>query len=125
MANSLVLGGSWTLTNGTIRSVGTISDTINISGANFIANTQNITTASYSALDTGSLSDIRAAYFANLDATASITLATDSAGTNKIAVLWPSDTVLWSWSGSNQSLYAKGSNNNGTTVALNYLITES
>lgn len=125
MANSLVLNGSWTLTNNTIRNVGTIADTITINGANFVANTQNITTASYSPLDTGSLSDIRAAYFVNNDLTASITIAADSAGTNKLAILWPSDTVLWSWSGSNQPLYAKGSTNSGTTVALQYIITEN
>ena len=128
MANQVISNGTFTLATGTIRSVGTVATTINLVGTNYVATVQNITASAYQALDTSSLSDIRAGYFANNDISASIIIAWDNAGSKQVMILQPDDSVSWTFSGSAAAnpMWAKSvSPADGKQAALEYILTES
>lgn len=123
MANTFTVNGSATLTTDGARSVGTLANNITLSGSNGVFQSQNVNSASWSALDTGSLIDLRMGWFFNTDLTASVTVATGSGGQNTLFTLWPDDSIVVSWSGSNPTLYAKSAGN--SPVVLQYILTES
>lgn len=122
MGNQIISSGTFTVTSNTIRSIGTVSDTISTVSTAFVSETQQISTSSLSPLVTSSLSDLRMGYFTNNDATASVTLYSGSA---PISILVAGDTTILGFSGSNPALYAKGTNNSGTTVPLQYILCSS
>ena len=122
MGNQIVSSGTFTVVSNTIRSVGTVSDTITANSYAFVAETQQISTSSLTPLLTSSLTDVRLGYFTNTDLTASITLYS---GSYPISVLPPGDTNIVGYSGSLPALYAKATNNSGTTVPLQYIISSS
>ena len=123
MANTWTLNGSVTLNSLNSKLVGPINQAITINGSNGVWQSQNVTTGSWIGLDTGSLTDLRYAWFTNTDVSSSILIATGSAGQNQIAIIQPSDDYLLPWSGS-LPLYAKAIGSNGTVV-LQYILTES
>lgn len=126
MANQAIINGTFTLNSGTLRSVGTVATTITLAGTNYVANIQNVTGSAFTALDTSSLADVRAGYFANNDISASIIIAFDNAGTKPIAILLPDDSMTWTYSGSiaASSLWAKAVNVT-TSASLEYILCES
>lgn len=124
MANQIISTGTVQVNSSTLRLITDMSFSQTISGSNAVGKTENITTASYQGLDTASLSDIRWFAASNEDSTGSISIASDSSGTNQIAYLSPGDSFLMPWSGS-RSLYAKAFNTTLSSSLLQYVITES
>lgn len=127
MANSIVNNGTVTVTTSTLRLITDTAFSITLSGSNTVGTVDNITTQSYQALNTSSLSDIRYIIASNEDLTGSISIATDSAGTNQISYLAPGDSAVIPWSGSAASttLYAKAFKTAGSSSLLQYVICES
>lgn len=125
MANTFTLNGSATLTLDSARVVGNMSNALSLSGSNGAFVSQNISTSSWSGLDTSSLSDFRYGWFYNNNDTASITIATSSAGANVLINLQPYDVAVLSWSGSVLPLFAKASSGATGSVILQYIVTES
>jgi hypothetical protein len=128
MANQAIINGTVTIAVDNGRDVGTIATTVTMNGENYISTIQNITSSAYQALNTSSLGDIHGGYFSNNDISASVIIATDSAGTNKVVILYPLSETSWAYSGSIASvpLYAKSVNpSNGQYAALQYMLFES
>ena len=126
MANTLTFNGTFTPTFGSLRPVASIATSITLSGSNFIANTLNVTSSAYTPLATSSLSDLRYAFFANNDATASIIVAFDTSGTKTLTVIPPDESAVIPYSSSiaAASLYAKAVGSTGSVV-LDYILLES
>jgi hypothetical protein len=127
MANSIVNNGTVTVTTSTLRLITDTAFNITLSGSNAVGTVDNITTQSYQALNTSSLSDVRYIIASNEDLTGSISIATDSAGTNQISYLAPGDSAVIPWSGSagSTTLYAKAFKTTASSSLLQYVICES
>jgi hypothetical protein len=125
MANTFTLNGSATLTLDNARVVGNLGNTITLSGSNGAFLSANIATSSWTGLDTSSLSDFRYGWFYNNNDTASIAIATGSAGANVLFRLQPYDVAVISWTGSVLPLYASATSGPTGSVVLQYILTES
>jgi hypothetical protein len=100
MANIKIIGSptvSQVLDGGT-NSI-TLTLDISTTGSNGISTAANVGT-SWQTVDTGSCADIRMIVISN-QSTSSVQVATDAAGTNKIATAWAEDVAMIPWSGSN------------------------
>ena len=122
MANTISINGSFSLTSGASRAVGTLTDSLTLTGSNYTATGQNILSGSWSPLSTGSLNDFRYSFFQNADLTSSITIATGSGGQNVLAYLNPEDVYVLPWSGSVvPTLFAKATTNDSLLI---YIVSE-
>jgi hypothetical protein len=99
--------------------------TVNYSktGSNSVSYTRLIDNATYQALTTSSLNDVRYMYFAN-NGTGSMTIYRDGSGANTLTTLQPNDHSVIAWSGSigGCPLWAKAHN---SASILYYIITEA
>lgn len=128
MANQVIINGTLSIIVGNVRDVGTIATTFSMSGSNYVSTLQDITASAYQALDTSSLSNVKGGYFSNNDVSASIIVATDSSGTNKVVIVSPLAETTWAYSGSIASvpLWAKSvSPANNQTAELQYMLFEA
>lgn len=124
MSNKITSTGTITINTSTLRLINDTSFTLTLSGSNAVGAVDNITTQSYQALSTSSLSDVRYLIASNEDLTGSISIATDNAGTNQIGYLAPGDSLVTPWSGS-MTLYAKAFKTTASSSLLQYSIVES
>ena len=104
MAYTIQCNGTFTATIGNPINI-PLSINVYVTGSNDKRVTQPVATGTWQALDTSSLSNVR--YFvADNISTASIAIATDSAGTKLIGTLQPNDNIVTPWTGS-MSLYVQ------------------
>lgn len=76
MSQQYTVSGQIVVTNNNLRNIITLSENVSTTGSNSIANTANIPTgSSWTLLPSGSNTDFRFGYFANLDNSASIYIA--------------------------------------------------
>jgi len=93
-----------------------------MTGSNATWTVSNLTANTWQSLDTGSLSNLRYAAFDNIG-TASVYIATGSAGGNLLAKLLPNDNLVLPWDGlTNPTLYAYAS---GSMSILMYFVAEA
>ena len=125
MAYTLQIQGSISLlTNNQNKNQYFLNDSLTLAGTTYVDETPNITGSAWYACKTGSLSNTKVAYFYNNDNSASITIATGSAGQNVLGILTPGDSMLFRWNGlTNVPLYAQP--NGSRSVSLTYFITSS
>lgn len=129
MADQIKSSGTFTVTiNGNVASMtGDLTLAVNKTGSNAVAEVKNITSGSWQALSTSSLSDVRYMYFSN-EGSGSIIVANDAAGTKVISMLRTYDHSQIAWSGSiaNTPLYANiSAESPGTSSVLYYILAES
>jgi len=124
MSQSLTIGGTITLVNNNLRTLLNLTDTITTTSSNSITNNANINTSSWQVLDQGSNSNLRYAFFTNLDATSSCLIAMNTTATSSYsALLQPGDVCIMPNSGST-ILYAKATGSN-PTIVLQYVATSA
>lgn len=127
MSDTIRNSGTFTVTiNGTVSSFnGDCTLSVTKVGSNATADVKNVTSGSWQALTTASLSDLRYMYFAN-EGTGSIIIAVDSAGAKPIATLQPNDHAIIPWSASiaAASLYANVPMYTSSSL-LYYILTEA
>jgi hypothetical protein len=124
MSQNIVIGGSITLVNNNLRTVIALSDQFTTTGSNSISSNANIATGSWQVIDQGSDTNYRYGFFTNLDATSSVKLAINSAGTSSYAAwLQPGDVAIIPNIGS-AVLYAQATGSH-SPIILQYLLTES
>lgn len=124
MGNSITLSGTYTLSSGQVRDVGTVSTTITTSGSNYVSKNDTVGT-SFQALTTSSLSSVNSGFFSNNDASGSVIVALDNAGTKPVSIIGPLQETTWLFSGSAASttLYAKAvSPANGVNISFDYIL---
>lgn len=121
MAQTISLSGQLISTNGNLKNLFTLTDSLTTTSSTSLTNNQAIPTGSWTSLDQGSNTDFRLGYFVNTDATASIKLAVNSTASYS-AWLQPGDLALISNSGS-ATLYAQTFRSTGSNAVLQYFVT--
>lgn len=116
------VSGTVTLVNGQIRDNMTLTYTLNNTGSNNVVNAQNITTGSWQAINTGSLSDFRWGIFYNTNLTSSCKVAISSSA-SYASDLQPGDYCIITNSGSVPAIWANATGASGTVV-LQYALVE-
>lgn len=125
ISNTVTVGGVVTLVSSGLKNVMTLADNFYTTGSNFIANNANVNTGSWQILDQGSDTNLRYGFFCNTDATSSVKLAINAAGTSSYAAfLMPGDCAIIPNLGSSVVLYAQATGSN-PTIVLQYLVTEA
>ncbi len=125
MADYIRNSGTFTVTKlGSVSKYdGDMTITITKVGINATGDTKNIDSASWQALATSSLSDMRYAYFKNISSSV-IQVARDATGTNIITTLQPYDVSIIAMTGSIEGvpLYARSL---VSSSVLDYIVTEA
>lgn len=110
MADTIKSSGTFTVTiNGSVSKYdGDCTLSVSRSGSNAVSEVKTVDSASWQALSTGSLSDVRYMYFAN-ESTGTLAISTSGSGVPIITTLLPNDHSIIAWSGSigSTTLYAK------------------
>lgn len=118
MAQNLSLSGQIVVTNGGLRNIITLNDTLNTTSSTAIVNNQTVVTGSWQVVDSGSNTNLRFIYLSNTDTTSSVKIAFGNT-TSLASVLQPTDFCILTYTGST-TIYAQATGSNASVV-LQYL----